>query len=125
MIIINDYDNDYEISESNYHPMFGYKIYSSMTDQNTYVISEDKQLAKQFGKMLVNIYRNYDEDTIDRDLEKYYRMVDNANPIVIVTDPEYWQDKEIWVGNERHWLLIDDYDCEYDVTPVGEWSSRF
>lgn len=113
------------IFKSEPNVVYGYRIYNSMTDENTYVISKDERLVKSFGKDLVNIYRNYDEDTIDRDLDKYYDRVYKANPEVIVTDPNYWTDEEIWVGNERHWLLTDSNDIEYDVIPVGNWSSRF
>ena len=100
---------------------YGYKIYSSMTDGNTFVVSSDKEKAKRYGKQLYEIYRNYDEDTIDKDVSDFY---DSLPDDVFVTDPEYWADEKV----DRDTYIIYEFDRDdvrYAVTLVGSKSDRF
>ena len=100
---------------------YAYKIYSDMTDGNTFVVSPDKEKAKRYGSELYRIYRNYNEDTIDNDVANFYN---NLPDDVFVTDPEYWADEKIDVDT----YIIYEYDNDtirYAVTLVGYNSFRF
>lgn len=119
------YDNDLE-EETQYDynelaQFYAYKIYSDMTDGNTFVVSPDKEKAKRYGRELYHIYRNYNEDTIDDDSANFY---DNLPNDVFVTDPEHWTDEHI--GPDTY--IIYEYDNDtvrYVVTLVGSNSFRF
>ena len=105
---------------------YAYKIYNDMTDDNTFIISKDKQRAKEYGKKLADIYRNYDEDTIDIDIDEYYNSLPNN---VIVTNPEYWTDRK--ERSNGHWIVTNYDDVNYDdnlsfdLTIIGDYSDRF
>ena len=119
------YNNDFE-EESQYDynelaQFYAYKIYNDMTDGNTFVVSPDKGKAKRYGRELYNIYRNYNEDTIDDDIANFYNNLPND---VFVTDPEDWTDEKI----NRDTYIIYEYDNDiirYAVTLIGSNSFRF
>jgi hypothetical protein len=95
-----------------------------MTKGNTFVMSYDKKLAKYFGEWLVSIYKNYDEDTIDTKLDKFYNSTEIETGKVIVTNPEYWGDDKV----DRNTYIVYEYDnsdLAYAVQIIGSWSSRF
>lgn len=123
MIIKEEYDR-YEEPKYAYNELaqlFGYKIYSDMTDGNTFVVSPDKEKAKMYGKKLYYIYKNYDEDTIDINVSDFYNSLPND---VFVTDPEYWADEKV----DRDTYIIYEYDNDtirYAITLVGSNSFRF
>lgn len=117
-----EYADEYAYDNSNY--IYGYKIYNDMTKGNTFVMSYDKKLAKYFGEWLVSIYKNYDEDTIDTEKDKFYSSTEIETAKVIVTDPEYWGDDKV----DRDTYIVYEYDnsdLAYAVQIIGSWSSRF
>lgn len=113
-----DTDATYEIGH-NADPYYGFKIYNEMTDENTFIISKNKDKAKKYGKILFNIFYNYDEDTIDDDIFEFYH---NLPSDVIVTDPDYWVDHKDDYAD--CWILTDDNDISYEVFIVGYEAGR-
>lgn len=129
-MIIKEY-NDYGISfeplevDIDYDNMYGFKFYNAMTDDNFYIISQDKSAVKTYANKLIYIYTNSEDEDIDKALGDFDNEVNSHRPKVLITDPESWTDEIFWIDNERHWLLTDSDDHTYDITPIGSWSSRF
>ena len=121
MIYIYDDEQEPQYYYNELAQFYGYKIYSSMTDGNTFVVSPDKEKAKRYGKRLYEIYRNYDEDTIDKDVSDFYANLPND---VFVTNPEYWADEKV---NRDIYIIyeFDRDDIRYAITLVGSVSDRF
>jgi ATP-dependent RNA circularization protein (DNA/RNA ligase family) len=128
MIIIKERDYPFEYAddyvENEAIHIYGYKIYNYMTSGNTFVMSADKKLAEEYGKWLVDIYKNYDEDTIGDDLDEFFKQASRTTPETIITNPEYWYDERI---NRDLYTVFeyDNSDIVYGVEIVGSWSSRF
>ena len=120
----NLYDYIDDMGFSHWGHMFGYKIYNEMTDDNTFVLSDNERTAKEYGEWLVDIYKNYDEETIEDRLNEFDYIVSRSKSDVIVTDPEYWKDErktdKVYVVYE-----YDNSDVAYIVQIIGSWSSRF
>lgn len=128
MIIIKERDYPFEYvddyAENGAIHIYGYMIHNEMTVGNTFIMSADKKLAEEYGKWLVDIYKNYDEDTIGDDLDEFYKQASRTTPEIIITNPEYWYDERI----NRDLYIVSEYDnpdIVYGVDIVGSWSSRF
>ena len=120
----NLYDYIDDMGFSHWGHMFGYKIYNEMTDDNTFVLSDNERTAKEYGEWLVDIYKNYDEETIEDRLNEFDYIVSRSKSDVIVTDPEYWKDER---KNDKVYIVYeyDNSDVAYIVQIIGSWSSRF
>ena len=120
----NLYDYIDDMGFSHWGHMFGYKIYNEMTDDNTFVLSDNERTAKEYGEWLVDIYKNYDEETIEDRLNEFDYIVSRSKSDVIVTDPEYWKDER---KTDKVYIVYeyDNSDVAYIVQIIGSWSSRF
>lgn len=100
---------------------YAYRLYNEMTDENTFVISQNKNEAIKYGKKLVSIYDNSDEKELDYEIENFYNTLPKN---VIVTDPEYWAEHKDNFAN--YWTLEDNNnDASYEVQIVGTYFNRF
>ena len=52
----DEYKKELQYDYNELAQFYAYKIYSDMTDGNTFVVSPDKEKAKRYGKELYNIY---------------------------------------------------------------------
>ena len=120
----NLYDYIDDMGFSHWGHMFGYKIYNEMTDDNTFVLSDNERTAKEYGEWLVDIYKNYDEETIEDRLNEFDYIVSRSKSDVIVTDPEYWKDER---KTDKVYIVYeyDNSDVAYIVQVISSWSGRF
>lgn len=120
----NLYDYIDDMGFSYWGHRFGYKIYNEMTDDNIFVLSDNVRTAKEYGEWLADIYKNYDEETIEDELNEFDYIVSRSKSDVIVTDPEYWKDERktdgVYIVYE-----YDNFDIAYIVQIIGSWSGRF
>ena len=120
----NLYDYIDDMGFSHWGHMFGYKIYNEMTDDNTFVLSNNERTVKEYGEWLVDIYKNYDEETIEDRLNEFDYIVSRSKSDVIVTDPEYWKDER---KTDKVYIVYeyDNSDVAYIVQVISSWSGRF
>jgi hypothetical protein len=120
----NLYDYIDDMGFSSWGHRFGYKIYNEMTDDNIFILSGNERTAKEYGEWLADIYKNYDEETIEDELNEFDYVVSRSKSDVIVTNPEYWKDErkanEVYIVYE-----YDNFDIAYIVPIIGSWSGRF
>ena len=120
----NLYDYIDEMGFSYWGHRFGYKIHNEMTADNIFVLSDNERTAKEYGEWLADIYKNYDEETIEDELNEFDYIVSRSKSDVIVTNPEYWKDERktdgVYIVYE-----YDNFDIAYIVQIIGTWSGRF
>jgi hypothetical protein len=120
----NLYDYIDDMGFSYWGHRFGYKIYNEMTDDNIFVLSGNERTAKEYGEWLADIYKNYDEETIEDELNEFDYIVSRSKSDVIVTNPEYWKDER---KTDGVYIIYeyDNFDIAYIVLIIGSWSGRF
>ena len=84
----------------------------------------NERTAKEYGEWLADIYKNYDEETIEDELNEFDYVVSRSKSDVIVTDPEYWKDER---KTDKVYIVYeyDNFDIAYIVQIIGSWSGRF
>lgn len=120
--ITNEYlfYDTYEESEKELDEYFAYLIYNAMTDENTFICSKSQDSARKYGRKLYEIYKDYDEDTIDKKIDMFYEFLPDN---VFVTDPN--NTEETPAERDNYILWLQDKGTTIYVNVIGGVKLRF
>ena len=115
-------ESDYDEIQKPLKRTFGYHFYSSMTDEDFFIISDNKRLCEKYGMELVDILSKGDSELSD---EWFNTFFDNPPKGVYMTNPEH--DFCEYNKLTRSWIVELDggWGDSYSIDLVGEYKSRF
>lgn len=114
--------NEYDMYPDELKRIFGYHFYSSMTNEDFFIISNNKSLCERYGKELASVLSKGDSELSD---EWFNDFFDNPPKGVYMTNPEH--DYCDYNRQEKTWVvqLDDGWGDSFSIDLVGEYKSRF